>query len=405
MRKIVVFCCLFGVLGASEQNTIRDNAFSLTYLHATSLYSGDLKIYRFTQGIWGNIDYSKQSSISSLRLDQSSVQSVLAQFGYDYAFRLNGAQSFLGFGVDYSHSWIDSASYSGDANTAALMLYNTFMHRTNFYLHTSLKYIFSLQNLSSSFVTHSVLANLELGYRAKFAQFFFFQPLFRISGGYMTPFLKGGENYLVFGRAGGYLGVDFFGNLKGDLAFGAFFDSDFFLDSKAKAERKNMRLFLALGSNLHLSKNFRLFLGGKISFFGETNTDYGVNLGMRFLFGEEILPPRRRQESSQRNLQDVQREMIYQSNLSRQRVEKRTHLKPNELNSRYQTQERRDSPFVQDELKYSSRQRMIKESSRWMDTKRNDMNYQNRNLPALQNRDFGDIKAYHQRELERKYGK
>lgn len=411
MRKVIAccalcFCSSFGI----EARAMQDHTFNLFSLHANALSVGDLRMNRFKHGMWANVGYAKQSSDHTSFLQQSEIRSVLAQAGYDYAFRMKSGQSFLGFALDYSHSWIDSRAYeeelkSGGANTLALALYHVYMHQSNLYIRSSFKYALSLQDIEQdSMRSHLLMGNLELGYRANFARLFFFQPLVSVSGGWIPSSLNLGEYYPLWVRAGGYLGINFLGNLKGDLAFGGFLDSDFFWDSEHMIARKNLRLLLTLGSNMHINQHFRLFIGGKMEFFGSSRVDYGVNVGMRFMFGSKHTQKAPIQ-SNQRTLKDVQREMLYQSDLSRQRVQERTHLKPDELQSRYQMQDRRDSPYVQDDLKYAKRQRLIRESSRWIDTKINEQNYQNRNLPALQHRDLGDIKAYYQRELERKYGK
>ncbi|WP_027326731.1 autotransporter outer membrane beta-barrel domain-containing protein [Helicobacter pametensis] len=407
MKKTLILylsCCL-SLSASSLDKTIQDQTFSLFALHSNALYTGDLRMYRFDHGIWGGVHYAKQSTKASKDLLGSKMHSILAQGGYDHAFVLRGAQNFLGFGVDYSHSFLESGSLQGRANAISLMLYDTFVHHSHFYIHSVMKYTFAMQDYQTlSLNAHSIIGNLEFGYRANFASFLFFQPLVSVGGGFASSVLDLGNHYPIFARAGGFFGLNFFGNVHGDLAIGGFLNSDLFISQDALIERKNLRLLLTLGSNIHIHKNFRLFLGGYMEFFGVSNVDYGASVGMRFLFGQKPHTIKR-SPSDARNLKSIQQEMLHQAQLSRQRVQERTYLKPYELQERYETQDRRDSPFVQDEIKYDKRQREIRERSRWIDTRQNEQNYLKRDFSSIHQRDMERMKSYYRREIERKYGK
>ena len=373
--------CLLSCLNAQE----REHNLSLFSLLANSL---DVVMPHWkTHQIRSDLEYVMQSN---------GIGTLLVKGGYDYALLSRETYNFLGFGLEYGHSWIDGQDMN--SHLVAISFYDTFVHQVGLYLHSSLKYAF----LSRDRFLSMILGNVELGYQISFAKHLFFRPSISVSAGYIFPNL--GSDFPLFVKTGGIFGVNFWGGISGDVHFGAFFDSDFFY-SQERLESKDYRLLLKLGTNFHIAESFHLFLHAKTSFLGKRNLDYGVSVGARFLFGGDGVQAPKLGDKNFRSLKDVQRELLYQSELSRQRVEAKYHLRPNELQNRYDLQEGRNSDFVQEETKYMKRQRLIRESSTWVDTSPNEQNYIKRTPTLLHNRDVEKMKENYKKEMERKYGK
>lgn len=400
--------------------------YNLFYLHNSNTLNqrlGDLKSYPMRNGIWLKSGFVEQVTQANSNLLKSKTQSVLSQAGYDYTFNPRGGINFLGFGVDYAYSWLDFPDKAGDAHSFGISLYDTFLSSNHFYVDSSLKYTMiypSTTPLSSKTLAHLISANLEIGQKFIFSSVFFLQPLLKASIGFIpsltltssTHTLKTQNTMPLFIKSGSYMGVEFLGKIRGDFRLGAFFDGDFFffssptLDSNKLNSRENYRLNLELSTNIHAGQSFRLYLGAQTSFFGESNINYGASLGMRFIFGQSLYKkPPRPSYNSGRNFQSIQQNLRYEGDASIARVEERTHLTDDQVKEKYTIQEKRNSPNVQDDIKYAKRQRYLRESSQWIDIKKNEENYQNRNTPQMQVRDVNVIRDYHQRELERKYGK
>lgn len=400
--------------------------YNLFYLHnqdALNSSRGDLKSYPLKESFWLRANFTQQANANTPTLLSSTTQSLLAQAGYDHAFTPKGGKNFLGFSLSYAYSWIDLSSQKAVANSLSIALYDSYVANNHFYVDSSLFYTLLLpSNLPSNPLAHHLGASFEIGQKFIFSSILFFQPLLKTSIGFIPSLtltsssstLTTQNSIPLFLKSGGYFGVDFFGRVRGDVRLGAFFDSDFFFLSSPKlnqtqlSSRENYRLELEFATNIHASKNFRLYFGAKTSFFGESNITYGANLGMRFLFGGSTYqqPPKRGYGGSDtRTMKAIQQNLRYEGDASLVRVEERTHLTEEQVEEKYTTQAKRNPPYVQDDIKYAKRQRYLRESSQWIDTKKNEENYQNRNTPQMQVRDIGVIRDYHKRELERKYGK
>lgn len=400
--------------------------YNIFYLHSSNTLNqrlGDLKSYPLRHGIWLKSGFVEQSTQESSYLLGSTTQSVLSQVGYDYAFSPSGGKNFLGFNLDYAYSWLKLPDSRANTHSFGISLYDSFVSHNHFYIDTALSYTMicpSTTPLSSQSLAHLVSANLEIGQKLIFSSLFFIQPLLKTSIGFIPSLTLSSDQATLttqntmplFLKAGSYLGVDFLGRVRGDFRFGVFFDSDFFffssptLDKTSIDSRKNYRLNLELSTNIHASKNFRLYLGAQTSFFGTSNINYGANLGMRFLFGKSSTPkPSRPNFNSSRNMQSIQHNLRLEGDASIARVEERTHLSNQEVQEKYTLQAKRNSPSIQDDIKYAKRQHYLRESSQWIDIKKNEKNYQERITPEMQVRDINIIRDYNKRELERKYGK
>lgn len=404
--QILFLSCLLLSAQANNQasNTDKNNAFNLLSFFANASIQKTFKDYPKPHHLWFYSSFSQQSmqENTSLNLDPSKIQTLFFQGGYDYAFSVDEGKNFLGLSLEYGDSKIISKLKEGKAHSFALTIYDFFKHQNGFFFQPSIKYIFSTQKLSSSLSSKLLLAQIHLGYRMNFWHLIYLKPVLEVGFGYLPSLFN--SNFPLFLKAGGYFGIDFQGALRGDIYLGSFLNSDFLFKQTAKPNHH--RLLLSLGANLTLSENLKLFLKAQTSFLGQTHLDYSAGIGLRFLFGQgNNLAQFKRPTRDERTLQQVQQELLYQSELYRQRIQEKTYLKPEELNLRQQLQEKRDSALVQDEIKYSKRQRAIREGAKWINTKQNEENYQSRDFPVLQGQDKKAIESRYKRELERKYGK
>lgn len=410
-------------------NTALENIYNIYYTHSTSLNQrlGDLKEYPYNHGIWLRSSFAQLSTQSSSTLSSSTLQALGVQGGYDYGFGSRKVRDFLGFSLGYGHYWLDSNQLKDTLNSLELSLYNTYFQSNGFYIDFGLSYVFLMQKFNQfsckTPYSHLVSANMELGDKIVFNGLFFLQPMVKVGVGYASKsefsyqntILSTDDGMPLYYRAGGYMGFDYRGRVRGDFRWGIFFDGDMMLFSsptlkssdtqQTLSQRSNYRLALSMGSNIHAGESFRLYLGAQTSFFGESNVDYGVNFGMRFLFGQSSRPQSSYSPTPpRRNLASVQENLRYEGDASIARVEERTHLSDEQVQEQYQIQQKRNPDAVGEDIKYIKRQRYIKESGQWIDTKTHEANYENRTEYKMQRRDIDMIKSYNQRELERKYG-
>lgn len=391
------FCFIFAQTNEQISNTDKNNAFNLLSFFAHTSIQTTFKDYYKPHHLWIYSNFSKQitQENASLELISSEIETLFFQAGYDYAFYLSEGKNFLGLSLEYGDSKILSNLKEGKASSFALTIYDLYKHQNGFFFQPSLKYISSKPASTFSLL----LAQVNLGYQMNFWHLLYFKPIVEIGLGYLPSPLFG-SNLPLFLKAGGYVGIDFWNILKGNIYLGGFLNSDFLLSQTSKPA--NHRFLFSVGTNLSLSENFKFFLEAQTNF----QAYYGVGIGLRLLFGQgSDLAHIKRSLRDERTLQQVQQELLYQSELHRQRIQEKTYLKPEELSLRQQLQDKRDSDFVQDEIGYSNRQRAIREGSKWINIKQNEENYQNRNLPALQGQDQKTIQSRYKRELERKYGK
>lgn len=424
----IFFFCLCPLLSQEKiLPTVLNEFHNLFYLHESNTLNqhlGDLKSYPMRDGIWLRSSFNELLTQPNSTFLKSKTRSTLSQMGYNHAFSTKNGVNFLGFNIDYAYSWLDFSNKKENMHSFGFALYDTFINPNHFYINTALKYTVIYPSATPLFTktfVHLISANLEIGQKLIFSSVFFLQPLLKTSIGFMpsitlaspTHSLKTQNTMPLFIKTGSYIGVGYWGKIRGDLRFGTFFDGDFFffssptLDANKLGQRENYRLNLELSTNVHIGKSLRLYLGAQTSFFGESNINYGANLGIRFIFGNPVYlqPQKRRNDRSTRTIQSIQKNLRYEGDASIARVEERTHLTQGQVEERYTTQAKRNSPYIQDDIKYTKRQRFLRESSQWIDIKQNEENYQNRNAPQMQMRDIGIIHDYRQRELERKYGK
>lgn len=384
---------------ARANSTDANIAFELLSFHAQTSLQANFKSYPPPHHSWLEWKLARQTMQEDPKANLASMTTFAFNGGYDHTWGLLQGRNTLGLELQYARSTITSESKLSTAHSFGLSVFDHFKHESGLFALPSLKYIFATQENSSIPSSQLALAQVALGYRMNFIDLFYLKPMIEVALGYLPSLFD--SSFPIFFKAGGYAGIDFWSFLKGDVFLGAFLDSRFLASDQTPS---NHRLLLSLGSHLALSDNLKFFLKTQMSFLGKSNLDYSAGFGLRVVWGEDEIS-KTQSKTNSRTLQQVQKELLYQAQLHRQRVQEKTHLKPEALALRQQLQEKRDSGYVQDEIKFSNRQRAIREGARWINTKPNEENYQNRNGSALRNSDEKAMQSFYKRELERKYGK
>ncbi|WP_305862744.1 autotransporter outer membrane beta-barrel domain-containing protein [Helicobacter cholecystus] len=417
MRKISCVLVLSATtsLFASSLSSALQGIYNLHYAHTSSLLNstmGNLRESRYSDALWLRGEFTQISSS-----DDSTLKAALGMIGYDHSFLPNIGQDFLGINFEYSYSWLNTPQNT--ANTFGFTLYNTYFTPSRFYIDTRLKYLYHSLNfaLLSSSPSHFLLGSLELGWKFIYSYGFFLQPATQISVGYRNAItLSQGSSTLcsssstpLFYQVGSYMGFEF--GSKADIVLGVFYDGNHFfshntLEKNSLDHRSNSTLALSLQSTLFITKNFRFYLGGKTSFFGQSNIDYSANFGMRILLGQDYAQTHKKAPgyTNERNLRSIQANLLYEADQSRRRIQERTHLKPQELEKQYAIQNNRNDTKIEDEIKYANRERFLRDQKRWKDIQSNEQNYINRTDGRIETRSIHLIRDYNKRELERKYG-
>ncbi|WP_305863009.1 autotransporter outer membrane beta-barrel domain-containing protein, partial [Helicobacter cholecystus] len=302
---------------------------------------GELRDNNHSQGAWGRIFGGSLSSDFGVG---SKTGYVTVQAGYDYAFGVgNGASNYLGASLAYSHSSSKTNNltnqYTGvtegllggklTSNLVEIGIYNAYVQDSGWYNDT----IFKFDYISNSFTLdgtasgHSVSTNNfgvilsdEFGYRFKLGakQEWYIDPQAELSFGYVNASSytqTAGDNRLeakakalinLKGRFGASFGYDFKNftegkNIQAKAYVGIFAESDYVnggdvtltenfggIASLQSSIKSDTRAVMNLGTNIEIKDNTRIYFDFEKSFGGKINTEYQINAGVRYSFGEKI---------------------------------------------------------------------------------------------------------------------
>lgn len=332
-----------GIVEAEQKITA--SAFTFNYdLYMANFNSlnkrmGELRENSKSQGIWARIFNGSQ--INDFGLGSKSNYTTI-QAGYDYAFGGEGYNNYLGFALSYALA-ISTSNQAFDSNGVQRKLegiysnafegaiYNSYVSDYGWYNDTIVKFSylmnnFEINNLNNQTSNKNMLTNYaitlsnEVGYRVGFGEndAWFADPQIEIGFGYFSQgnFKQILENiyYLdakassmmtLRGRAGLSLGYDFknFSNgdgTGGNLYVGSFYEFDYvrggeiLMTTQSGVEnnqysniKSDGRIVLNMGTNIKIKDHTRLYLDFEKSFLGKIRTEYQVNFGVRFGFGEE----------------------------------------------------------------------------------------------------------------------
>ncbi|WP_027326734.1 autotransporter outer membrane beta-barrel domain-containing protein [Helicobacter pametensis] len=284
---------------------------------------GELKDLKRIDGLWARYYMgvnSTRETNNHIKVDDSYYSGWL---GYDQNSLSLRGQNFLGFALSYALVNPNSKDYTGSIHNIGFNFYDVFVAKNDFYVDIVAKYIlsygmydisyYSLAKNSPKYYNHKFMVNAEIGKKFKLGQkrrnYFYLQPEAQITSGYILgnelDFIDAsntnihailGDTFPVIMRAGliGAYAMEYF-SFKGDIRLGASFvyevgtggsvDLD---DGHSIVSYKyggDFHLLLQAGANFILNDSSRVYLEASTGFFGDTNTAYAINAGVRFNFG------------------------------------------------------------------------------------------------------------------------
>ncbi|RDU70984.1 autotransporter outer membrane beta-barrel domain-containing protein [Helicobacter brantae] len=328
------------------EQEITATAFTLNYdLYMANLNSlnkrmGELRENNHSQGVWARVFNGALSNEFGLG---SKSNYTTIQAGYDYAFGFEGANNYLGVALSYALSTSTSDNKAFDSNgeqrgidniysnAVEVALYNSYVSDRGWYNDSIAKFSylmssFEISNFNSGSITSNDTSNFaltlsdEVGYVFKLGESkewsitpqveatfgYFNQSDFKQTLANSTAYLDSmAESVLTLRtRIGSAFGYDFKKFTQKDtfnasLYVGAFYEYDYVSGGEIKmsTQRETQtnkysnlssdgRVVVNVGTNMSIKDNTRIYFDFEKSFAGKINTDYQVNVGVRYSFGE-----------------------------------------------------------------------------------------------------------------------
>lgn len=310
---------------------------------------GELRDNANAHGVWARV-FNGQIS-NDLGLGTKSNYTTI-QAGYDYAFGMDGANNYLGLAVSYGLSSSKMSSKARDfmgqersldgisTNAVEVAVYNSYVSDSGWYNDTIAKFSylmsnFTIQNANTGRNEKLNLNNIgltisdEVGYRFKLgeAQEWYIDPQVEIGFGYFnktdlqrvagSSFMNVDADSVMMlrARAGAAFAYDFkqfiqAKDVAASLYAGLFYEYDYINSgslaiqtdvdntSASSALKSDGRIAINVGTNIQATENVRIYADFEKSFEGKINTDYQINAGVRYSFGENVdYKPAKAQES------------------------------------------------------------------------------------------------------------
>ena len=293
---------------------------------------GELRDNNNGQGAWARVFVGGLST--SYGLETQSTYTTI-QAGYDYAFGFEGANNYLGVALSYANALTDTKKsidvggvVSGidktSTNGIEVALYNSYVEDSGWFNDTIFKFSYMMSdvkviNQSDTYSTNNfgIVLSDEFGYRFKLGESkeWYIDPQLEVGFGYFNQSdlkqvlgqatLTGIQDAIATLRArvGANWAYDFknFTQGKGinaSVYLGTYYSYDYInggeislvTDLGTKGNLKPLsstgRFELNVGTNIGVQDNTRIYFDFEKSFGGDITTDYQVNLGVRYSFGE-----------------------------------------------------------------------------------------------------------------------
>ncbi|WP_300224013.1 autotransporter outer membrane beta-barrel domain-containing protein [uncultured Helicobacter sp.] len=295
---------------------------------------GELRDNNHSQGAWARVFNGSQTNSSDFG---STTNYTTIQAGYDYAFGFEGTNNYVGLAIAYSMSSSKgSTGYNNigsrvegiqdiKSNLVEVAIYNSYVQDEGWYNDSIFKFSYIMSDftltLGSDTQSTSNMAYTfsdEFGYRFKLgeAKEWYIDPQLELGFGYFdqTDFVqklgdasldtKANSLMTVRARVGSSFGYDFkqFTEGKGvdaKLYAGVFYEYDYItggeLNLKTNLGGTNTlnsalssdgRVVMNVGTNVTVQDSTRIYFDFEKSFAGKITTDYQVNVGVRYSFGE-----------------------------------------------------------------------------------------------------------------------
>lgn len=295
---------------------------------------GELRNNDDTQGVWARVFTGKQTSTMDLIPSDSTY--VTVQGGYDYGFGVTGGTNYLGVALSYGYTSSETdrstnaiasiTGYSSKSSNIEVAVYNSYIQDEGWFSDTIAKFGYIMSDFDiyeQSSTQKQSLSNFalslgqEVGYRFALGseKNWFIDPQVELVAGYInsTDLSQAQGGQILDGKLDSVflfrtrVGSDFGYSLKKDknqydfrlgLSYeydvanaDAFFDIASANMSKvfSNAVDNDGRVVLNLGTNMKFGENMRLYFDFEKSFAGKITTDYQVNLGFRYGFGEKLV--------------------------------------------------------------------------------------------------------------------
>ena len=293
---------------------------------------GELRDNNNGQGAWARVFVGGLST--SYGLGTQSTYTTI-QAGYDYALGFEGANNYLGVALSYANALTDTKKsidvggvVSGidktSTNGIEVALYNSYVEDSGWFNDTIFKFSYMMSdvkviNQSDTYSTNNfgIVLSDEFGYRFKLGESkeWYIDPQLEVGFGYFNQSdlkqvlgqatLTGIQDAIATLRArvGANWAYDFkkFTQGKGinaSVYLGTYYSYDYIsggeislvTDLGTKGNLKPLsstgKFELNVGTNIEVQNNTRIYFDFEKSFGGDITTEYQVNLGVRYSFGE-----------------------------------------------------------------------------------------------------------------------
>lgn len=295
---------------------------------------GELRNNDDTQGVWARVFTGKQTSTMDLIPSDSTY--VTVQGGYDYGFGVTGGTNYLGVALSYGYTSSETdrsinaiasiTGYSSKSSNIEVAVYNSYIQDEGWFSDTIAKFGYIMSDFDiyeQSSTQKQSLSNFalslgqEVGYRFALGseKNWFIDPQVELVAGYInsTDLSQAQGGQILDGKLDSVflfrtrVGSDFGYSLKKDknqydfrLGLSYEYDvanADAFFDIASSNMSKvfnnaidnDGRVVLNVGTNMKFGENMRLYFDFEKSFAGKITTDYQVNVGFRYGFGEKLV--------------------------------------------------------------------------------------------------------------------
>lgn len=281
---------------------------------------GELRENNYSHGVWARVF---NGEVESKFGDGSASNYTTIQAGYDYNLNSDlDSNSYLGFALSYLNSKTDNSAEEVRSNGVEAGVYFAYVQDSGLYTDTIAKLAY-MSNQNSSSVgydltdtsTTSFILSQEIGYQVEVVNGFFLAPQFEttyafFSGSDMTASQNGVTQLKSTQDATNTwrnrLGLQATYKLQDeDKKFRASFyavgsytydyntGGDYRLETSKistidNAIKSDGRFVLNVGSNIDIKDATRFYVDFEKSFGGKINTNYQINVGVRYNFGEKV---------------------------------------------------------------------------------------------------------------------
>lgn len=283
---------------------------------------GELRENSHNHGVWARVFSGEVQS--DFGYGSSSTYTTV-QAGYDYNLSSDlDSNSYLGFALSYLNNKTNNIEGESKGNGAEAGVYFAYVKDSGIYTDTIAKIAY-VSNANSSFIGYelsdtnnvSFILSQEIGYQAEVVDGFYLTPQFETTyaylGGSEMNASSNGVTTLTSTQDAtntwrNRIGLQASYKLKNeDKKFNASFyamgsytydyvsggDTTYKApgvadETKPNTTKSDGRFVLNVGSNIDIKDATRLYLDFEKSFGGKINTNYQINVGVRYSFGEKI---------------------------------------------------------------------------------------------------------------------